>query len=634
MPLLKVRPKDAEVWSETEKTQWRVPERLTVSEWADKNRVLSPLSSSEPGQWRTIRTPYLKGVMDAFNDPFVEKITFCASTQVGKTEAWINMIGYTISEDPGPTMIVLPREADAKSLSKNRIQPMIELSPTLNAHRTGRRDDEGQLEYKLNNLALYFAWAGSAASLSSRPVRNVFNDETDKYPKFTGDEADPIKLGTERTRTFWNRKVVNTSTPTKEDGYIWRELQQSDYCKYHVPCPHCGEYQVLLFPRIKWPEDATADEIHENRLAWYECESCEKRIEDKFKGRMISLGVWVPKDAKVNPDGTLSGNIQLTNHKGFWINCLYSPWLTFSDIAAEFLRSHKHAELLMNFVNSWLAEPWREKMEETEEHQIMQRVQPYRQGQIDAGALVLTAGIDVQKDHFWGIIRGWGYDMESWQVRAFRCETWEEVIAALFRTQYEKRNAAPLSVRLACIDSGYRTDEVYEVCKRFRDVARATKGQESNMSGLPFKVSTIDRDPRSGQVIKGGLQLWHVDTTYFKDKIHRFIHAESGYPGQFWIPEDVPEVYAKHMVAEKKVPIRDKKRGIVAEKWVQMPVGAPNHFLDCEVLALAAAEMLHLSALRRDQQIVTYQPDDGSRYRRGGGKWIQRRSTGGWLSGR
>ena len=53
-----------------------------------------------------------------------------------------------------------------------------------------------------------------------------------------------------------------------------------------------------------------------------------------------------------------------TRHKGFWINSLYSPWLTWSDIAAEFLKSKDYIELLMNFVNSWLAEVWEEKIEE------------------------------------------------------------------------------------------------------------------------------------------------------------------------------------------------------------------------------------------------------------------------------
>ena len=60
------------------------PENLTVTEWADKKRRLSPESSAEPGPWRTYRTPYLKEPMDAFTDPKVKRIVMVAASQVGK----------------------------------------------------------------------------------------------------------------------------------------------------------------------------------------------------------------------------------------------------------------------------------------------------------------------------------------------------------------------------------------------------------------------------------------------------------------------------------------------------------------------------------------------------------------------
>jgi phage terminase large subunit GpA-like protein len=40
---------------------------LTVSEWSDQYRVLSQRASSEPGRWRTQRTPYLKEIMDCLS---------------------------------------------------------------------------------------------------------------------------------------------------------------------------------------------------------------------------------------------------------------------------------------------------------------------------------------------------------------------------------------------------------------------------------------------------------------------------------------------------------------------------------------------------------------------------------------
>ena len=50
---------------------------LTVSEWADRYRVLSQRASSEPGRWRTERTPYLKEIMDCLSpaSPF-QRVVF------------------------------------------------------------------------------------------------------------------------------------------------------------------------------------------------------------------------------------------------------------------------------------------------------------------------------------------------------------------------------------------------------------------------------------------------------------------------------------------------------------------------------------------------------------------------------
>jgi len=65
------------------------------------------------------------------------------------------------------------------------------------------------------------------------------------------------------------------------------------------------------------------------------------------------------------------------------------------------------------------------------------------------------------------------------------------------------------------IDSGYATDEVYDICREFPDVTRAIKGQD-RISGAPLKTTTIDKYP-NGRAMRGGLMLWHVDTNFFKD---------------------------------------------------------------------------------------------------------------------
>ncbi len=576
--------------------EWVLPSKMTVSEWADTFRRLDVKTSAEPGTWKTSRTPYLKGVMDAFTDPFVDEITVMAASQVGKTEAMFNMLGFIIDQDPGPTLIVLPRADDAKSVSFNRIKPMIECSPTLAKYLPENLDDITKLEYHFERMVLYFAGSNSPADLASRPIRYLFLDEVDKYPRFSGREADPIKLASERQKTFWNKKTVKVSTPTTREGYIFREYEKSDQRRFYVPCPHCGKLQILVFGQIKWPkEESHPERIKNEKLAWYECFYCNKRIDDIHKQKMMLNGEWIPDRKEKN------------KNRGFCISSLYSPWLTWSDIASEFLKSKDYVELLMNFVNSWLAEVWEEKIEETTVDKIKSLVRDYDEGIVPDEALVLTAGVDVQKDHFYYAIRGWGYYEESWLIRAERCEYWEDVIDALFKTEYKKLNSEEtLNVYMSCVDSGFRTDEVYRFCRHWADKTKAIKGVEEITGGRFYRANKIDINSRTGAVIPGGLVLWHLNTTQYKDKINRLVTSRD--PCKWHIFKNPSEEYLTQFTSEHKVLIRNRTTGKAKELWQKKKEASANHYLDAEVYALAAADIIRALNIRKDNASSTYKP--------------------------
>lgn len=629
--------KYAELLTQDEREAWKLPERITVSQWADKNRVLDPMMSAEPGPWSTDRTPYLREPMDSFTNPLVEEITLMFSTQVGKTECGFNCLGYAIDQDPGPTLYVMPRIDDCRSVSANRIKPMIDLAPSLRAKKTKLTDDFSKLEYRLKNMLVFFAGAESPAALSGKPIRYLLMDELDKYPKFSGKEADPVKLATERTRTFLDRrKIIKYSTPTTKEGYIYREYDRSDKRKFYLPCPHCGEYQVLYWGNVRFPQGIRdPKELETQRVAFYECIQCHKKIEDRHKPRMLRLGVWAPEGCGVDRTGKITGENRETGHRGYWINCLYSPWLTFSDIAAEWLRAHPYVETLMNFVNSWLAEPWEETTHVNETNEVRAHCEGhYGKGIVPKGGQVLTAGVDVQQDCFYLVVRAWGYQQQSWLVRASRVELWEDVINALFTEHYKKEGGGTMPVMLACIDSGYRTDEVYEVCARHAERAKAIKGRD-HLNGKPYTNSQILKNPKTGKPIPGGINIWHLATNYFKDKIQRFVTAAVGDPGRWNLYGEVEEDYLKQFCAEQKVKERNRKTGQVIELWKPKTAGAANHYKDCEVYAAAAAELLRLQWLppldkaQGDQEV--YEPREGGggfirKFAPGGpgGKWIRR----------
>jgi len=210
----------------------------------------------------------------------------------------------------------MPRVPDAKSASHNRIQPMLESSPALKSHLPRLEDDITKLEYHLDHMIVYFAGSNNPPDLAQRPIRYLFLDEVDKLPAFSGKEVDPIKLATERTRTFWNRKIVKVSTPTTRQGYIFREYKKSDRRRYYVPCPHCGKYQILVFNQIKWSEEERdAEKIRTKQLAWHECQHCGEKIMEQAKAKMIAQGIWVPEGVEITSEGQLKGDIVESGHR-------------------------------------------------------------------------------------------------------------------------------------------------------------------------------------------------------------------------------------------------------------------------------------------------------------------------------
>lgn len=556
------------------------PEKLTVSQWADKYRILSELDSAAPGHWRTSKTPYLQKVMDAFNDDFVHDITFCAGTQLGKTSAEQNMIGYAIAQDPGPMLVVYPSKELAKFTSEKRLQPLIKLSPELYKHWNERGSTDLELTFDTMYIAL--VGANSPAGLSSRPARYVFFDEIDKFPKWSGAEAGPLDLAAERTKTFYNFKVVKVSTPTLKTGNIWQGWETADVqYKYLVPCPHCGGMQELEFKQIKWPEDA--DETEARAAAYYECKFCHEIIDDRHKPQLLREGEW-------RGEKKSKGRARKV---AFHLNSIYSPWLTFGDVAAKFLSSRNDPPLLMNFINSWLAEPWIDKSSRMQSDVVMKKQLPYERGTMPSQAQLLTMGIDVQLDHFWYSVRAWGPHLTSWLVDYGRLETWADIEVVLERN-FPDTNGEIHNINLACMDSGYNTDEVFAFCAHHLGLVVPTKGA-SNPLKSRYQVSVIDKFDGFG------LRQYLMDTNQLKNFIASRMSIDPGAAGSWNVYRNVDREYCDQICSEQRVEKKDKK-GRVTIGWEPISSHAANHLLDCETNNALAAELLGVRYLMEPEE--------------------------------
>ena len=191
------------------------PPRLTLSQWADKYRMLSPESSAEPGRWHTGKAPYQREIMDAIGDPHIPKVVIKSAAQIGKTDIILNAIGYYMKYAPAPIMNMQPTLDMGQTFSKDRLAPMLRDTPVLRDLVDTKSRYAGNTILKKNFPGghITIVGANSPASLASRPIKVLLADEVDRYPGSAGTEGDPLLLAQKRQTTFWDKKTVVVSTP-------------------------------------------------------------------------------------------------------------------------------------------------------------------------------------------------------------------------------------------------------------------------------------------------------------------------------------------------------------------------------------------------------------------------------------
>lgn len=540
--------------------------------------------------------------MDAILEPTVESVCIRKGTQLGGSEAIYNVLGYIIDQDPAPALVVYPTIELARSVSANRIQSMIEASPALRAKKPSDGDAFTLQEMRFPTMSLFLSGANSPASLASRPCRYVLLDEIDKFPAFAGNEADPISLAEERQKTFWNRKTIKTSTPTTEEGPIMREESRCDEIReYHLPCPHCGGYQILDFHNVKWPQDLDREDpaypIRVRDSAWYECQHCSGRIEDIHRSAILSAGKWIPRKPMKHPKSV-----------GFVISSLYSPWLRWGDVAEAFVRAKDYPEKLMNFKNSWLAEPWIQRLSASQDEATQQVIKckaPTPRGIVPDSAEALVIGCDVQQSGIWWRARAFSRDMTSWGIDEGIAGTWHDLEQILFEREWIKQNGDEIQVWRIGIDTGggkeegalvSRTEETYEFIRRCQGrggTLYGTKGSSRSMATKMHIGKPIERMP-SGKPIPGGLQIVQINTDAMKEALWWRINTtnEAPGPGAWHLHQDTEEWVCRQITAEEK---RRDKSGMI--EWFQ--VRRDNHLLDCEIICLCLVDPEFYGGLRR-----------------------------------
>lgn len=555
---------------------------LAVSAWADKHFVLSGKGSAQPGPWRTAANPPLKEPLDAMSARSgVHECVLKFPIQFGKSMVGTIVVGYSMEHAPGPTMVALPGEVSMKKYIDQKLQPMLDEVPAVRAllTSTASRDGANRREFKdFEGGQLYIEHAGSPQRLKSTSVKVLIVDEWSEFAANLTSGDDPGAMLEGRNSAFpATYKRLKISTPgiqglcrTTED------FDKSDQRHYHVPCPHCGAEQPLLWSGLHWAPGGL--DVH------YVCAECGARIDEHHKTEMIRRGRWVPH----NPDGKT---------RGYTVNCLYYQfglgprWAT---LVEQWLAAQNDLAKLKTFVNDRLAEAWEDPAMRAVKHNAVQdRAEPYPLRTAPDGVLAVTAGVDTQDNRLAVQLVGWGVGMAFWvldYVELMGDPADEPVwlaLTELLNRPIAHAQGGSLRIEAADIDAGGHRTEAVKHYVRQRRARRlmASFGATANNApvlgkGKPSDVTWRNVTDRAGvlthQVGTVAAKHW----LYGRLSVDGGLKPEDAHKRGTHFSDQLEASYFAGLVSETFDPRRnrfEKKRG------------ARNEPLDTWVYAFAAA---------------------------------------------
>lgn len=568
--------------------QWAPPSKQSVSEWAEENFRLSPEYSAATGKLRLYK--WQRGPLDAYGDPYTRELVIMSATQMLKTLTTQVVIAHSIACDPGPILMAQPTETDAETFSKERLGPMVRDMDCLREKVSPEKKTSASntiLQKVFQGGSLSLVGAQAAGNFARRSIRLFIGDERDKWKRNIGREGDGWSLGVKRTATFRSRaKLIQVCSPTVDgDSAIAAAYERSDQRKYHIPCPHCGHKQILAWGQVRW-QDGDA------KTARYHCVACDQGWNDVER-----WGATEHTDAEWIADRPFAGVA------GFWISELYSPWKTLSDIVLDFLKKKDSPEDLQTFVNTSLAETWRQKGDAPKYEILQAHAKDYTLGAVPAGVVFLTAGVDVQGDRIEVAVWGWGRGRRRYLVDYTVLEgrtNYPEVWQALTETvnvSYPTEVGVDLAICRVGIDSGHEAVRVYEWARR-QGPGRVLVMKGDDRSQSPLGMPTASETTQRGKRAKYGVKVWPVGVSLLKQEIYGQIRLEmpdgaTEVPaGWITIPRDgwlrpTLEEFCKQMVAEEYVTkvVKGFKKG----EWVNVRPGGRNEALDTANMACAGA---------------------------------------------
>ena len=623
----------------------RKVEDLTISEWAERYRIVSPESGSPwPGPFKNERVPYLREPQDCLHpDHPARRVSARWSAQLGKSTAIENWFCYLVDRAPCSMMIVLPTQEEAVKFNRIKLAPTIEVTPRI-AHKVlpvNSRDEQGSTT-AFKRFAGGFCQivnAGSSKGLQMVSIKCLAMDEVSGYPQDVDGRGSPRDQARARQKAYGDfAKEWQGSTPgIAGECAISYDFELGDQRYYYMPCPHCGGYQALEFDQMNGPDD-------EHDTAYFRCIKCGKEIFDGHKREMLSSGKWIARHV---PDGEPPIPKYIAKddidayacppcegrcckyQPSYHLWAAYAPRERWSDIWKRWIEAQENTQKMRVFFQQDLALPydpggvavdWERVVEAAIRSNAQSRIVPGNAGLLVSAADVQGYGIKWAVYAIGPAGQRWLIDREVFEGAPDQSDDpWIALSDALGR-QYPTAGDKLKGIDLSGVDSGFATNRVYRFCAS-RPNVYALDGRSPK--GLPWLGTPSKRDIRDhNKRLIAKVQLYPVGNYDVKTElvaaIANFVQGpdnKGSWPrNTFHLPPDLcDDEFAQELTAERLVDpdeearasLNKRNRSLINSKasrqWKKI-VGRKNDWFDTSVYAFALGWYLeHKNRLTKER---------------------------------
>jgi phage terminase large subunit GpA-like protein len=567
------------------------PPKVDYLAWAEENIVFSQRESPLPGPYNRDLFYYFDEILRALSpDDPCRVVTMAKSAQLGGTVLANIFCGGSMDMDPGDFLYVHPTESNAQRWSKMKLSPMLKGTTALaRLFPMKARDGLDSVLYKERidgKGAIQISGANSPASLSQVTMKRQVQDDLAKWEMNAG--GDPETQADSRSQAHEFAKIFKISTPLVEPGCrITKAFEQGSQEKLYLPCPHCEHLQTLEWENFQ----SNLDEEHPEK-SHFTCDECGCAIEEWHRPQMLRRARALEAEGA---EVWRAGNPAAKRvHRSFHLWSAYSLLQSFERIARAWLTAKGNPASEQTFFNDTVGRAYRTLGDAPPWEILRDRAAKSERprGTIPAGHVIVTCGVDCQKDRVEWKVVAWARDHRSavvdvgvipGHISSKECHL---LLDGLLKQTFVNTYGRMVGIDLTAIDGNAWTEDVWEWAKRHpSSKVIMVRGMPSEAA--PLLVRVKKETNRQGKKLAYSKRFFNFATSVLKMALYRNLvkddPLERGYVD---LPAGLDDDDFRQLTAESRKRITSKA-GFERYEWVKDPLQA-NEGLDTYLQAQAA----------------------------------------------